>query len=57
MPRVGAFDLPEGSAAAALYGGADPPCNYLIKQYYSSYKNKNKQRQEYITLSDNTYFQ
>ena len=32
MPRVGAFDLPEGSAAAALHGGADPPCDCLIKQ-------------------------
>ena len=32
MPRVGACDLPEGSAAAALHGGADPPCDCLIKQ-------------------------
>ena len=30
MPRVVAFDLPEGSAAAALHDDADPPCDSLM---------------------------
>ena len=31
MPRVGAFDLQEGSAAAALHDSADPPqCEWLL---------------------------
>jgi hypothetical protein len=31
MPRVGAFDLQEGSAAAALNDSADPPqCEWLL---------------------------
>ena len=31
MPRIGSFDLPDGSAAAALHDGADPTsCDWLI---------------------------